>query len=71
MDFPGGSDGNESTCSAGDSGLIPELGRSLEEGDSDPFQCSWLENSMDRGACKESGMTDQLTLSLSVYIHQS
>ena len=31
-DVPGGSDGKESTCNAGDSGLIPELGRSLEKG---------------------------------------
>ena len=48
-DVPGGSDGKESTCNAGDSGLIPELGRSLE-GDSYPLQYSCLENSMDRGA---------------------
>ena len=30
--FPGGSDGEESACNAEDPGLIPELGRSLEEG---------------------------------------
>ena len=30
--FPGGSDGKESTCNAGDLGLIPRLGRTLEEG---------------------------------------
>ena len=30
--FPGGSAGKESACSAGDLGLIPGLGRSLEEG---------------------------------------
>ena len=30
--FPGGSDGKESACNAGHSGLIPELGRSLEKG---------------------------------------
>ena len=28
-DFPGGSDGKESACLAGDPGLIPGLGRSL------------------------------------------
>ena len=28
MGFPGGSDGKESTCSAGDLGLIPSLGKS-------------------------------------------
>ena len=31
MGFPGGSDCEESSCNAGDLGLIPELGRSLEE----------------------------------------
>ena len=30
--FPGGSDGKEFTCSAGDPGSIPGLGRSPEEG---------------------------------------
>ena len=30
--FPGGSDGKESTCSAGDQGSIPGSGRSLEKG---------------------------------------
>ena len=30
--FPGGSDGKESACNAGDPGSIPELGRSPEKG---------------------------------------
>ena len=30
--FPGGSDGKESVCNAGDLGWIPGLGRSLGEG---------------------------------------
>ena len=30
--FPGGSDGKESVCSAGDQGSIPGLGRSPGEG---------------------------------------
>ena len=30
--FPGGSDSEESACSAGDPGSIPGLGRSPEEG---------------------------------------
>ena len=34
--FPGGSDGNESACSAGDPGLIPGLGRSPGEGNGYP-----------------------------------
>ena len=32
FNIPGGSDGKESTCSAGDLGLIPGLGSPLEEG---------------------------------------
>ena len=48
--LPGGSDGKESACSAGDQGLIPGSGRSLGEGNGNPFQYSCLENSMDRGA---------------------
>ena len=48
--FPGGSDGNESACNAGDLGLIPGLGRSPGEGNGTPLQCSCLENSMDGGA---------------------
>ena len=47
--FPGGSDGEESTCNAGDLGPIHRLGRSPGEGNSYPLQYSGLENSMDRG----------------------
>ena len=36
--FPGGSDGKESACNAGDLGSIPGLGRSPEEGNGYPFQ---------------------------------
>ena len=50
MGFPGGSDGKESACSAGDLGLIPGLGRSPGEGNGYPLQYSGLQNSMDRGA---------------------
>ena len=45
--FPGGSAGKESTCNAGDLGLIPGLGRSPREGDGYPLQYSGLEMSMD------------------------
>ena len=45
--FPGGSAGKESTCNAGDLGLIPGLGRSPGEGKGYPHQYSCLENSMD------------------------
>ena len=50
LGFPGGSDSEESTCSAGDPDLIPGSGRSPEEGNGTPLQYSYLENSMDRGA---------------------
>ena len=50
MDLQGGSDGKESACNAGNSSLIPELGRSPGEGNDNPLQYSCLENSMDRGA---------------------
>ena len=47
MGFPGGSAGKESSCNAGDLGLIPGLGRSPEEEKGYPLQYSSLENSMD------------------------
>ena len=37
----GGSVGKESTCNAGDSGSIPQLGRSVSEGIGYPLQYSW------------------------------
>ena len=39
--FPGGSDGKESNCNAGDLGSIPGLGRSPGEGIGYQFQYSW------------------------------
>ena len=50
MGFPGGSDGKESACSAGDQGSIPGSGRSPGAGNGNPLQYSCLENPMDRGA---------------------
>ena len=47
--FPGGSDGEESVCNAGDQGSIPGSGRPTGEGNDHPLQHSCLENSMDRG----------------------
>ena len=44
--LPCGSAGKESTCSAGDLGLIPGLGRSSGEGKGYPLQYSDLKNSM-------------------------
>ena len=40
----GGSEGKESTCNAGDLGLIPGLGRYPGEGHGNPLQYSCLEN---------------------------
>ena len=45
--FPGGSDGKASACNVGDPGSIPGLGRSPGEGNGNPLQYSWLENTMD------------------------
>ena len=42
--FPGGSDGNEAACNAGDLGSIPGSGRPPGEGSDKPLQF------MDRGA---------------------
>jgi len=55
-------------ANAGDSGLIPGLGRSPGEGNGKQLQYSYLENPLDRGAwraavhgvTKESDMTEQL-----------
>jgi len=47
LGFPGGSDGKESTCNAGDLGLSPGLGRSPREGNGYPLQYSDLEHPMD------------------------
>ena len=68
--FSGGWDGKESSCNAGDLGLIPQLGRYLGGGHDNPLQCSCLKNPMNRGAWwatvhgnpKESDTIDQLTL---------
>ena len=50
LGFPSGSIGKESACNAGDPGSIPRLGRSPREGNGNPIQYSFLENSMDIGA---------------------
>ena len=48
--FPGGSDGKESVCSAGDPGSIPGSERSPGGGNGNPLQYSCPENSMNRRA---------------------
>ena len=50
MGFSGGLCGKESASNVRDPGLIPGSGRSLGEGNDSPFQCFFLEKSMDRGA---------------------
>ena len=63
---PGGSDSKESACNAGDPGSIPELGRSPGEfhGQSSLADYSpW--------GCKESDMTERLTLSLYFSPHRT
>ena len=50
LGFPTGIDGEETTCNAGDLGLIPGSGRFPGEGHGYPLQYSCLGNLMDRGA---------------------
>ena len=47
-DFPGGSDGQESACNAGNPGSIPGFRRSPGEGNGNPLQYSCLENPTDK-----------------------
>ena len=42
MGSPENSDGKESSCNAGDPGLIPGSGRSAGEGIGYPLQYSWV-----------------------------
>ena len=67
--FPGGSDGKESTCSAGDMGSIPGLGRSPGEGNGNLLRYSYLGNPLagfSPWGHKEPNVTEQPTLSLSL-----
>ena len=53
MGFPGGTSVKNPLANAGDTtdtGLIPGWGRSPEEGNGNPLQCSYLENCMNRRA---------------------
>ena len=50
MGFSGGSEGKKSACNAGDLDSVPRLGGSPGRGHGNLFQCSCLENPMDRGA---------------------
>ena len=70
--FPGGSDGKDSACNAGDPGLIPGSGRASGEGNGHPLQYSCPQNSLDRaawqakvhGITKESDTAEQLKISM-------
>jgi len=44
--FPGGSEGKESVCNAGDLGSIPGAGKSPGKGHGNPLQYSCLETTM-------------------------
>ena len=50
MSFPGGTGVQNLPASAGDTDLIPGLGRSPGEGNGNPFQYSCLGNPMDKEA---------------------
>ena len=49
LGFASGSDAKEFPCNVRELGLISEPGKSLGEGNGNPFQYSCLEKSMDRG----------------------
>ena len=71
MGFPGGSDGKESACHAGDLGLIPGLGKSPGKGHGYLLQYSCLENAMDRGAWQATvhGVTKSWTWLSDFHFH--
>ena len=52
MGLPRWLNNKESTCNAGDSGLIPGLGRFSGEGNGNPLQYSCLGNPIDKGASR-------------------
>ena len=67
--FPGCSDGKESTCNAGNLGLIPGLGSSPGGGHGNPLQYPYLENPHEQRSLvgyspwghKESDMAERLS----------
>ena len=70
--FPGGLEGKESACNAGDPGSIPGSGRSPGGGNGNPIQYSCLENPMDSRPwwATVHGVVKNQT-GLSVYTHTS
>ena len=69
MWFPGGLDGKESACNAGDLGSVPGLGRSPGGGRGNPLHYFCLENvhgqrilaGYSLWGCEESDVTEQLS----------
>ena len=79
LDFPGGSNGKESTHNAGDLGLIPGLGRSPGGAHGNPLHYSCLENPQGQRSLvgcstwgyKESEMTEWLSTRIRGYTAKS
>ena len=71
MGFPGGLDGKESSCNAGDLGSIPGLGRSPGGEHGNPFQYSCLENPHGFlvGYSPWGGKESDVTERLSTYVY--
>ena len=68
LGFPCSSDGKESTCSAGDLGLMPGFGRSPGEGKDYSLQYSGLENSVD---CIVRGLAESQTRLSDFHFHHN
>ena len=73
LGFPGGSDGKESTCNAGELGLIPELGRSHGRGHGNHYNILAQESHGQRSLAgcspwgqKKSDTTEQLTATATI-----
>ena len=62
--FPGDSVLKDPPANAGDAGSIPGLGRSSEEGNGNPLQCSCPGDPMDRGAWRATvyGVAEELDM---------
>ena len=75
MGFPGGSDGKESICNAGDLGSIPGLGRFPGGGHGNTLQYSWLKNPHRQRSLagyspwisKESDTTERLSTNMHIF----
>ena len=78
LGFLGGSDGKESSCNAGNLGLIPGFGRARGGRHGNALQYSGLENPHGQRSlvgynpwgCEESDMTKQLSTALRCQLHK-